>query len=204
MPRSCGIVAPGYRLRIQMALYIFMIQRGCVTDIETLSLQSRLIRPLQGLFTDTDMHDPLSREEMEDFYSYLKKIERVERLTIPSKNYDMVLDLTLDEDNKMQWSYYYACHDTRCLFWLDKYDTTCITSELDGVKSPAHLGASQVFTICALFSLIRRTGHRLESLYWYMGVFIGITGLSFRSFLRVAVFLSVFMMNSWGSWHMVA
>ena len=105
---------------------------------------------------------------MEDFYSYLKKIERVELLTIPSQNYDMVLDLTLDRYNKMQWSYYYACHDTRCLFWLDDYDTTHITSELDGVESPAHLSASQAFTSCALFSLIRRTGHRLESLYWYI------------------------------------
>src|SRR5579863_9006131 len=120
------------------------------------------------MFTDTDMHDPLSREEMEDFYSYLKETERFENLTIPSKNYDMVLDITLHGDKEIQWSYYYAYHDTRCLFWLDEYDATYIASELDGVESPAHLGASQAFTICALFSLIRRTGHRLESLYWYM------------------------------------
>ena len=165
---SCKIVAPGYRPRIRRALCIFMIQRGCVTDLETLSLQSRLIWPLKRLFTDTDMHDPLSREEMEDLYFYLKKIERIELLAIPSKNYDMVLDLTPDEDNKIQWSYYYACHDTRCLFWLEKYDTTHITSELDGVESPAHLSASQPFTICALFSPIWRTGHCFESLYWYM------------------------------------
>ena len=105
---------------------------------------------------------------MEDFYSYLKKIERLELLVIPSKQYDMVLDITRNEDNKTQWSYYYACHDTRCLFWLDQYDATFITSELDGVGSLAHLSASQAFRICALFSLIRRTGHRLESLYWYV------------------------------------
>jgi hypothetical protein len=146
------------------ALYFYDPERVC--HFETLSLQSRLIRPLKRLFTDTDMHDPLSREEMEIFYSYLKKIERVELLTIPSGNYDMVLDITLNEDNKMAWSYYYACHDTRCLFWLDKYDITNIASELDGVESPAHLSASQPFTICALFSLIRQTGHRFESLYW--------------------------------------
>jgi len=103
---------------------------------------------------------------MEIFYSYLKKIERVELLIIPSKNYDMVLDITRNEDNKTQWSYYYACHDSRCLFWLDQYDATFITSELDGVGSPAHLSTSQEFTICALFSLIQRAGHRLESLYW--------------------------------------
>ena len=168
-PRSCKIVAPGYLPRIQMALYIFMIQRGCVTDPEALSLQSRLIWLLKRLFTDMDMHDPLSREGIEDFYSYLKKIERVKVLTIPSKNYDMVLDIRRNGYGKTQWSYYYACHDTRCLFWLDKYDANFLTAELEGVGSPAHLSASQASTICALFSLIRRPGHRLEGLFWYMG-----------------------------------
>ena len=163
------------------------------------------------------MHDSPLREEMEEFYSYLMGIVRVEGLVIPSKNYDLVLDVTLYKD-KLQWSYYYACHDTRCLFWLDAYDTTYITLELDGVESLAHLGASQTCTICALFSLFRRTGHRMESCYWYMGhlffnwflrlrvdaVLTGTTGLCFRLILRVAVFHLVFMMNSWGSWCMVA
>ena len=152
-----------------MALYISMIQRGCVTHLETLSLQSQLIRQLKRLFTDTDMHDHLLREKIEDFHSYLKKIERVEVLTIPSKNYDMVLDIRRNEYGMMQWSYYYACHDARCLFWLDEYEATFLTSELDGVESPAHLSASQAFTICALLSLIRWIGHRLEDLYWYVG-----------------------------------
>jgi len=106
---------------------------------------------------------------MEGFYSYLKGVERVKDLTIPSKNYDMVLDITLNQDNDIEWSYYYACHDTRCLFWLGEYNATFIASELDGVESPAHLSASRAFTICSLFSLIRWAGHRFESLYWYMG-----------------------------------
>ena len=151
-PRSYEIVAPGYRPRTQMAHCIFMIQRGCVTDLETLGLHSRLIWPLKRLFTDTDMHDPLQREEMEGFYFYLKEIERVERLTIPSKNYDMVLDITLNQNSDIQWSYYYACHDTRCLFWLDAYDATHIASELDGVESPAHLSASQDLPFLAIFT----------------------------------------------------
>ena len=115
------------------------------------------------------MHDPLLREEMEHFHSYLKKTERIENLTVPSNSYDIVLDIMRHGDNEIEWSYYYAYHDTRCLFWLDEYDPTFMVSELDGVESPAHLSASQGFTICAIFSLIRRTGHRLENLYWYMG-----------------------------------
>jgi len=52
------------------------------------------------------------------------------------------------EDERISWSYYYACHDSRCLFWLETYDATYMVSELFGVKSPAHVK------------------HRLESLYW--------------------------------------
>ena len=128
-----------------------MTQRGCAAVLETLNLRPQLIWPLKRLFTDTDMHDPLSRGRIEHFHSHLEEIERVEHLTIPSKNYDIVLDITLNKDNKMQWCYYYACHDTRCLFWLHEYDPAYITSELDGVESPAHFSASQGFTIFTYF-----------------------------------------------------
>ncbi|KAI0253097.1 hypothetical protein BJV78DRAFT_1153227 [Lactifluus subvellereus] len=53
-----------------------------------------------------------------------------------------------ERDGRIQWSYYYACHETRCLFWLDAYVATDIISEISGVKSPAHVK------------------HRLEALYW--------------------------------------
>ncbi|KAI0000138.1 hypothetical protein BJV74DRAFT_821815 [Russula compacta] len=52
------------------------------------------------------------------------------------------------DEERISWSYYYACHDTRCLFWLDPYDASYMTSELFAVKSPAHVK------------------HRLEDLYW--------------------------------------
>ncbi|KAI9509029.1 hypothetical protein F5148DRAFT_1375430 [Russula earlei] len=100
------------------------------------------------LFTDTDMHNPTLRDEMEDFYHYLQQILRVDQLSIPSEDYDLVLDVMATEDQRISWSYYYACHETRCLFWLETYDASYMISELYGVKSPAHVR------------------HRLESLYW--------------------------------------
>ena len=104
-------------------------------------------RHLKRLFTDTDMQDPVLREEIEDFYSYLKKILDRERIVIPSKKYDLVLDIMPSEDGRIQWSYYYACHETRCLFWLDPYDASHMISELYGVKSPAHVSASQISSL---------------------------------------------------------
>jgi len=87
------------------------------------------------------MHDQTLKEEIEDFYIYLQELIRTDRLIIPSKNYDLVLDLMVTEDQRISWSYYYACHDTRCLFWLETYDASYMISELFGVKSPAHVRA---------------------------------------------------------------
>ena len=120
--------------------------------------------PLQKLFTDTDMYNTDLREEMEDFYLYLTKIIRDEGLAIPSKkNYDLVLDLARTENQTVQWSYYFACHKARCLFWLDEYDAS---SEIHGVESPAHISASPSFTILPLYALTH-----VQSIVWriYIG-----------------------------------
>jgi hypothetical protein len=85
------------------------------------------------------MHDPALRDEMEDFYQYLQKILRADQLNISSNSYDLVLDIMPDEHGRIQWSYYYACHESRCLFWLETYDASYVISERYGVKSPAHI-----------------------------------------------------------------
>jgi hypothetical protein len=96
---------------------------------------------MKRLFTDTDMHDPTLREEMEDFYTYLQQVLHIDQLTIPSKDYDLVLDIMVTDEQQISWSYYYACHESRCLFWLETYDASYMISELFGVKSPAHVSA---------------------------------------------------------------
>ncbi|KAI9458568.1 hypothetical protein BJY52DRAFT_1212082 [Lactarius psammicola] len=101
--------------------------------------------PARRLFTDTDMHEPGLRRAMEDFYLHLQTVLRVKGP--PSKNYDLVLDLC-KEGEQMQCSYYYACHKTRCLFWLEPYNTKDMLSEVSWVAPPAHLK------------------HRLEAFYW--------------------------------------
>ena len=90
------------------------------------------------------MHNPQLREEMEDFYHYLEKIVRHDRVNIPSANYDLALDIMPSDEGRILWSYYFACHETRCLFWLDTYDATHMISELFGVKSAAHVSESHI------------------------------------------------------------
>ena len=90
------------------------------------------------------MNDQTLRKEMEDFYAYLQRLLRIEQLTIPSEDYDLVLDIIETEDRRISWSYYYACHESRCLFWLETYDASYVLSELYGVKAPAHVSALQL------------------------------------------------------------
>jgi hypothetical protein len=104
--------------------------------------------PLKRLFTDTDMHNETMRDEIENFYNYLQQFILYDELIIPSKNYDLVLDIMV-RDGGILWSYYYACHDARCLFWLETYDASYMISELFGVKSPAHVSALQ--SSCRVF-----------------------------------------------------
>jgi hypothetical protein len=157
------------------------------------------------------MHDPILREEMDEFYRALRKILRDGRLTIPSKNYDLVLDITIVEDNKIKWSYYYACHETRCLFWLTPYDGSYMLFAIYGVKCPALVSASESSLSCAITPgpLIRCAEHRLEGLYWYKlslldwlldidAILVGTTGHFFQLFIRVAAFRRKPTMNSWG------
>ena len=102
---------------------------------------------MKRLFTDTNMHNRRLRKGMEDFYDHLQRIMQNDRVAIPSRNCDLTLDITPTVDGKIQWSYYYACHETRCLFWLDPFDATILISELFGVKSPAHVSASYMFIL---------------------------------------------------------
>ena len=79
------------------------------------------------------------KEEIEHFYDFLQRLVQNEDLVIPSKNYDLVLDIMVTDDERISWSYYYACHDARCLFWLETYDASYLICGLSGVKSPAHI-----------------------------------------------------------------
>jgi hypothetical protein len=122
------------------------------------------------LFTDTDMHDKTLRDEIEDFYNYLQRVIHIDQLSIPSKSYDLVLDIKVSDEEperRITWSYYYACHEARCLFWLETYDASNMFSGLFGVKSPAHVSALHCyFQSFPPLSLMRCAEHRLESLYW--------------------------------------
>ncbi|SRR6266404_4547593 len=98
------------------------------------------------------MHIRSLRVEVENFYNHLQSILQYDGEPIPSNSYDLALDIMPTEDGQVKWSYYYACHETRCLFWLDPYDATHVVSELFGVKSPAHVSACHILSSIAVYA----------------------------------------------------
>jgi hypothetical protein len=152
------------------------------------------------------------KEEIEHFYDYLQRLLLNEDLSIPSKNFDLVLDIMVTDDERISWSYYYACHDARCLFWLETYDASYMISELFGVKSPAHVSAlhlSHPELLVVSTNAVCRAPFGVPLLVGLSStgfvdvrvdiVWIGIIGHSFQSLLKVVIFHLTFMTSLWGS-----
>jgi hypothetical protein len=121
------------------ALYFYDEERVRVPMI--VGIPSHADAPLKRLFTDTDMHNSIMRDEIEEFYNHLQRVIHIDQLSVPSNDHDLVLDIMPTVDGRISWSYYYVCHETRCLFWLETYDAGHMVSEVFGVKSPAHVSA---------------------------------------------------------------
>ena len=122
-------------------LYFYDEERVRVSMITEPTGRTNLNALLKRLFTDTDMHNTKMKDEIEHFYGHLLRFLQNEDISIPSEDYDLVLDIMVTDDEQISWSYYYACHEARCLFWLETYDASYMISELYGVKSPAHVSA---------------------------------------------------------------
>ena len=91
------------------------------------------------MFTDVFMYDPTLSTEIQAFAIYL---ERTRTTPLPTRNYDLVLDVINLRKDEVIWAYYYVDHDTRTLFWQDSYDCgESLLSEVRGVKEASHVSA---------------------------------------------------------------
>ena len=114
------------------------------------------------------MYDYTLSKEIQAFAIYLDRT-RTPATPLPTQNYDLVLDVMMEND-EIIWAYYYVDHDTKTLFWKDVYECRDnLLSEIRGVQEASHVSAS--FSVCRLTpfgSMIwSLPGLRLESLYWW-------------------------------------
>ena len=87
------------------------------------------------------MYDPKLREEVDMFVDVLWKksseLENSDILPMPT-NYDLVIDI-VETEGKTIIRYYYVDHDTRTVFWLDKYNMKDLLPGILGVTEPGHI-----------------------------------------------------------------
>ena len=117
---------------------------------------------MQRIYTEAHLYDAAIFDEIEDFAFRLEETVRENGFQLP-KNVDLVLELeVISEKDRHKyadsisgkqcihhWTYYYANHDARVLFWLQPYE---MISE-DGyfheiepvmcVQSETHISESQ-------------------------------------------------------------
>ena len=83
------------------------------------------------------MYDSTLSKEVQAFALYLKNRRRG---SLPTNNYDLVLDVINMENDEIVWAYYYVDHDFETLFWQDSYDCALLF-EVPGVREASHVSA---------------------------------------------------------------
>ena len=71
------------------------------------------------MITETWIRDPELFEPLEQFIAQIIDFTRSKNLSF--FNTDLVLDCTLDMEGVPWCGYYYVCHSSRTLFWLEDY-----------------------------------------------------------------------------------
>ncbi|KAI0044955.1 hypothetical protein FA95DRAFT_1597107 [Auriscalpium vulgare] len=104
----------------------------------------------ERVYTDCNMYDEVSREEVESFVAWIRRCLEVLKMPFPLNECDLFVDFYLDDDvGGIRWSYYLVDHTARIPFWLHEHDISSEICEMLGVESPSHVR------------------HYLESQYWF-------------------------------------
>ena len=91
------------------------------------------------------MYDPTLRDKVDMFVDALwRKSLELENGGMPFNlpmpdNYDLVIDVAETKDKTTILQYYYVDHDTRTLFWLDRYNMKPLLCSVLGAREPGHI-----------------------------------------------------------------
>ncbi|KAF7360384.1 hypothetical protein MVEN_00768200 [Mycena venus] len=101
------------------------------------------------VFTDANLWDAETLKFINDNIRYVKDFLRAHNVHL-DPGIDLVLDEYVYDDKTKGCQYYFVSHHGRCVFWMDKGDSSLfpVTEELKGMTSASHIG------------------HELEAQYW--------------------------------------
>ena len=93
----------------------------------------------EPIYTDTYMCDPDLRQEIEQCIEDIKMLRDGIYPPLPH-DWELVLELGKDEKtDEPICSYYFVCHSTRCLFWLQEFDPKSALNGPPGVTDDTHI-----------------------------------------------------------------
>ena len=94
--------------------------------------------PFKPIYTDTDMCDPVLRQEIEQA---IEEINELKKISPPLPDgWELALELGNDGvTGEPICSYYFVCPSTRCVFWLHEFDLWGVLGSLCGVTKQTHI-----------------------------------------------------------------
>ena len=111
----------------------------------------------EPIYTDTNMCDPALRQEIEQSVQEIRKLR--DNSPFLPEDWELALELGEDyETGELVCSYYFACHSTRCLFWLHELDLENVLEDLCGVTEKTHIRESALATSIHRTEPITRPG----------------------------------------------
>lgn len=91
------------------------------------------------MYTDAYLYHNETRQEIELFADYIDAVLQSSRTSLPSVDYEVVLDLRPVDHETIYWFYYCVDHASRSIFWPEPYVADHLVDEVTGSKSFAHL-----------------------------------------------------------------
>ena len=85
------------------------------------------------------MRDPILRQRIEEALAEINEL-RESSPPLPANDWELALELGNDfKTGEPICRYYFACHSTRCLFWLHTFDLLDVLFDLRGVTEWTHI-----------------------------------------------------------------
>lgn len=91
------------------------------------------------IYTDAYLYHNETRQEIELFADYIDAVLQSSQTSLPSVDYEVVLDLRPVDHETIYWFYYCVDHASRSIFWPEPYVADHLVDEVTGSKSFAHL-----------------------------------------------------------------
>ena len=114
--------------------YFYHNEMVCMTQLDCLKIFKLY---LQAIITETWIVDPELFQPLDRFIEEINDFTRSKNISFHDTH--LVLHCSLDNEGQAWCGYYYVCHTTRILFWLENFNIDEHLEEVRGELHPTHI-----------------------------------------------------------------